>query len=283
MFFIYWYINDTGNVKFIGELFKLEILNERIVYLCISNLLPPIRSQSSEVNEDDNLECLCKLLFTIGLQLDKKESVRVILFAIWLDSLTITVLVSSLFHFNLEQIRPGFQGGWASCRRVEFSAINAHALPHEGRAGAAREELAATKCGGDDDRRSEDARADPPRGGQRGAGAQELLGAHERHADLHAELPASNVRPSARLRTAAAYGNAAVRLRCASVRSALQLRLEAKLQRVQLALLYNASLSTISFRFYDHFMHILSNRSLCAFAVHLYFCNASYALRIFMN
>ena len=100
MFFFNLSINfyDTGNVKFIGELFKLEILNERIVYLCISNLLPPIRGQSSEVNEDDNLECLCKLLFTIGLQLDKKESVRVILFAIRLDWLTI---INKLSNFIL--------------------------------------------------------------------------------------------------------------------------------------------------------------------------------------
>lgn len=54
-----------GTVRFIGELYKMEQLNNRIMHSCIQLLLD---------NEDeDSLECLCKLLTTIGKSLESKE------------------------------------------------------------------------------------------------------------------------------------------------------------------------------------------------------------------
>ncbi|KAG8947542.1 hypothetical protein FRC00_009056, partial [Tulasnella sp. 408] len=59
-----------GLVRFIGELFKLRILTERVIHECIKMLLP------SETNDprDAEIETLCKLLTTVGERIDVRES-----------------------------------------------------------------------------------------------------------------------------------------------------------------------------------------------------------------
>lgn len=54
-----------GLVKFIGELFKLQMLTERIMHECIKKLLSKI-----EDPEEEEIESLCKLLTTVGQSLD---------------------------------------------------------------------------------------------------------------------------------------------------------------------------------------------------------------------
>ncbi|CAM4985554.1 unnamed protein product [Rotaria socialis] len=54
-----------GNIVFIGELFKLQMLTDIVMYDCIEYLL---RDKSDE----ENIECLCCLLRTIGKELDDK-------------------------------------------------------------------------------------------------------------------------------------------------------------------------------------------------------------------
>ncbi|ELR15137.1 MIF4G domain containing protein [Acanthamoeba castellanii str. Neff] len=59
-----------GNIIFIGELFKLRMLTDKIMHGCvIVTLLPPI-GQGQPSHED--LEALCKLMSTVGKQLDAK-------------------------------------------------------------------------------------------------------------------------------------------------------------------------------------------------------------------
>ncbi|KAM9801706.1 eukaryotic translation initiation factor 4 gamma 1-like [Neosynchiropus ocellatus] len=53
---------SLGNVRFIGELFNLRMLNDVIMHDCIIKLL--------RTPDDEFLECLCKLLSTIGKNLD---------------------------------------------------------------------------------------------------------------------------------------------------------------------------------------------------------------------
>ena len=55
-----------GNIKFIGELFAQKILNEKIMHDCVKRLL--------ESKEEDTIECLCKLMATIGKLLDREEA-----------------------------------------------------------------------------------------------------------------------------------------------------------------------------------------------------------------
>jgi translation initiation factor 4G len=53
--------------RFIGELFKLGMLTTNIMQRCIKHLL-------SEQDEE-SLECLCKLLTTVGKELENKNQV----------------------------------------------------------------------------------------------------------------------------------------------------------------------------------------------------------------
>ncbi|XP_071572693.1 eukaryotic translation initiation factor 4 gamma isoform X3 [Temnothorax nylanderi] len=57
-------IKSVGNIRFIGELYRQQILTTKIMHRCIRHLL--------EQNDEDNLECLCKLLTTIGKDLELK-------------------------------------------------------------------------------------------------------------------------------------------------------------------------------------------------------------------
>lgn len=56
-----------GNIKFIGELGKLEILAENILHQCIQQLLPR-KSNITDMAED--IECLCQIMRTCGRILD---------------------------------------------------------------------------------------------------------------------------------------------------------------------------------------------------------------------
>ncbi|KAM4877901.1 LOW QUALITY PROTEIN: eukaryotic translation initiation factor 4 gamma 1-like [Thomomys bottae] len=53
---------SLGNIKFIGELFKLKMLTEAIMHECVVKLL--------KNHDEESLECLCHLLTTIGKDLD---------------------------------------------------------------------------------------------------------------------------------------------------------------------------------------------------------------------
>uniref|UniRef100_A0A9J8ACG5 Eukaryotic translation initiation factor 4 gamma 1 n=1 Tax=Cyprinus carpio carpio TaxID=630221 RepID=A0A9J8ACG5_CYPCA len=57
---------SLGNIKFIGELFKLKMLTETIMHDCIVKLL--------KNHDEESLECLCRLLSTIGKDLDFEKA-----------------------------------------------------------------------------------------------------------------------------------------------------------------------------------------------------------------
>jgi len=64
-----------GNVKFIGELGRLDLLSEAILHKCIKTLLEKQRDEKySDMSED--LECLCKMMPSIGKKLDQGESIK---------------------------------------------------------------------------------------------------------------------------------------------------------------------------------------------------------------
>ena len=64
-----------GNVKFIGELGRLDLLSEAILHKCIKALLEKRREQKYADMSDD-LECLCKMMPTIGKKLDQGEAIK---------------------------------------------------------------------------------------------------------------------------------------------------------------------------------------------------------------
>lgn len=62
-----------GNIKFIGELGQLDLLSEAILHKCIKTLLEKGK-QEKYADMSDDLECLCKIMPTIGKKLDQNEA-----------------------------------------------------------------------------------------------------------------------------------------------------------------------------------------------------------------
>ncbi|ETS62362.1 hypothetical protein PaG_03447 [Moesziomyces aphidis] len=58
-----------GLVRFIGELFKLSMLTERIMHVCIKKLLA-----NATDPEEEEIESLCKLMTTVGKLLDSEKA-----------------------------------------------------------------------------------------------------------------------------------------------------------------------------------------------------------------
>ncbi|XP_066598673.1 eukaryotic translation initiation factor 4 gamma 3-like isoform X2 [Prorops nasuta] len=68
-------VKSVGNIRFIGELYKQGMLTAKIMHQCIQILL--------DQSDEDNLECLCKLLTTIGKGLEIKNSLNEEMEALW--------------------------------------------------------------------------------------------------------------------------------------------------------------------------------------------------------
>lgn len=58
-----------GNITFIGELYKIRMLTEKIMHECITILLGDIRNPSH-----DDIEALCKLMTSIGSEIDHPKA-----------------------------------------------------------------------------------------------------------------------------------------------------------------------------------------------------------------
>jgi translation initiation factor 4G len=58
-----------GLIKFIGEMFKVQMLTERIVHECVEKLLG-----NAQNPEEEGIESLCKLLSTVGKLLDTSKA-----------------------------------------------------------------------------------------------------------------------------------------------------------------------------------------------------------------
>uniref|UniRef100_A0A672IF89 Eukaryotic translation initiation factor 4 gamma 2 n=1 Tax=Salarias fasciatus TaxID=181472 RepID=A0A672IF89_SALFA len=62
-----------GNIKFIGELGKLNLIHESILHKCIKTLLEKKKKvQLKDMGED--LECLCQIMKTVGPKIDHQKA-----------------------------------------------------------------------------------------------------------------------------------------------------------------------------------------------------------------
>lgn len=65
-----------GNIKFIGELGKLEIIHGAILHKCIQQLLVTVKRQRrSRGDSAEDIECLCQIMRTCGRILDTDKGV----------------------------------------------------------------------------------------------------------------------------------------------------------------------------------------------------------------
>lgn len=64
-----------GNVKFIGELHKLDMLSKKVLHQCIQELLDKKKKRTASSQEMcEDMECLAQLLKTCGKNLDTEQS-----------------------------------------------------------------------------------------------------------------------------------------------------------------------------------------------------------------
>ncbi len=87
-----------GLIKFIGELFKLQMLTERIMHECVKKLLGNVENP-----EEEEIESLCKLLTTVGQLLDTtKARAHMDVYFSRMRELTKSLNVSSRMQFMLQ-------------------------------------------------------------------------------------------------------------------------------------------------------------------------------------
>ncbi|KAH6913517.1 armadillo-type protein [Coprinopsis sp. MPI-PUGE-AT-0042] len=89
-----------GLVKFIGELFKFQMLTERIMHECVKKLLGNVENP-----EEEEIESLCKLLTTIGHLLDTpKAQGHMDIYFSRIEELTKSNKVSKRLRFMLQDV-----------------------------------------------------------------------------------------------------------------------------------------------------------------------------------
>lgn len=90
-----------GLVRFIGELFKLQMLTERIMHLCIRNLLANAKDP-----EEEEIESLCKLLTTVGsmLDLDDRSRSRMDIYLVRMQEMMKSPGINSRMRFMLQDV-----------------------------------------------------------------------------------------------------------------------------------------------------------------------------------
>ncbi|KAF8161296.1 armadillo-type protein [Crassisporium funariophilum] len=89
-----------GLIKFIGELFKLQMLTERIMHECVKKLLGNVNNP-----EEEEIESLCKLLATVGGLLDTAKARAYLgLYFSRMKELTKSPNVNSRLQFMLQDL-----------------------------------------------------------------------------------------------------------------------------------------------------------------------------------
>lgn len=125
-----------GLIKFIGELFKLQMLTERIMHECVKKLLGNVDNP-----EEEEIESLCKLLTTVGEQLDTtKARAHMDVYFSRMKELTKSLNVSPRMQFMLQDVIELRERKWVSRNAVVVPTTIAQI--HEA---AAREKAAQEK------------------------------------------------------------------------------------------------------------------------------------------
>ncbi|KAK0486244.1 armadillo-type protein [Armillaria novae-zelandiae] len=122
-----------GLIKFIGELFKLQMLTERIMHECVKKLLGSVENP-----EEEGIESLCKLLTTVGQLLDtSKARAHMDVYFSRMKELTKSLNVSSRMQFMLQDILELRERKWVS--RNAVAAPTTLAQIHETKAAQEKE------------------------------------------------------------------------------------------------------------------------------------------------
>ncbi|KAL7976161.1 hypothetical protein Chor_008258 [Crotalus horridus] len=115
---------SIGNIKFIGELFKLKMLTEAIMHDCVVKLL--------KNHDEESLECLCRLLNTIGKDLDfEKAKPRMDQYFNQMEKIVKERKTSSRIRFMLQDVidlrqvcvQRAEEGGWNTVQGAKNNRV----------------------------------------------------------------------------------------------------------------------------------------------------------------
>lgn len=104
-----------GNIRFIGELYKMSMLTERIMHECIKKLLGEY-----QYPDEEDVEALCKLMSTIGHMIDgPKAREHIDAYFYRMTKLSSDQKLSSRLRFLLKDVIDLRKNGWQQRRKVE--------------------------------------------------------------------------------------------------------------------------------------------------------------------
>ena len=110
-----------GSIRFIGELYKLGMLTEGIMNDCIERLL-------KQDTDEENLECLCRLMTTIGKDIDKPNSIQTRKMKSYFDRLEKIVekkdCVSARIQFMILNVIDLKKNQWVPARKDSAPTVN---------------------------------------------------------------------------------------------------------------------------------------------------------------
>ncbi|KAJ3219449.1 hypothetical protein HDU67_001280 [Dinochytrium kinnereticum] len=103
-----------GNISFIGELFKLSMITEKIMHSCVHQLLIKVVDP-----EEEETECLCKLLKSIGERLDHSAAKNHIdVYFVRIRELSINMKLSARIRFMLQDLIEQRRNKWKARQEV---------------------------------------------------------------------------------------------------------------------------------------------------------------------
>jgi len=112
-----------GNITFIGELYKIKMLTEKIIHECITKLLGDLKNPSLE-----DMEALCKLMTGVGSQLDhQKARTYMDQYFARMSELSKNKTLPSRIRFMLQDVLQLRKNNWLS--RQEAQASHAYSSP----------------------------------------------------------------------------------------------------------------------------------------------------------
>ena len=162
-------MRSNGNIRFIGELYKLGMLTDRIMHQCIAKLMKD--------RHEDSYECMCKLVSTIGekLEVTEKKQNRDILGKMFaeLDRLSRDKAISSRIRFMLRDLIELRANRWVPTRTAgQPRPMTIEEVHEQARQAELKQQAALAEA--DDRRRGERRRGgggrDAPRAGGGGGG-----------------------------------------------------------------------------------------------------------------
>ncbi|KAL3931794.1 MAG: hypothetical protein SGPRY_000977 [Prymnesium sp.] len=109
-----------GNIRFIGELYKKKMLTEKIMHECLIKLLGEVENP-----DEDEIECLCKLLTTIGKMIDHpKAKPHMDQYFVRMQEMAGNHNLANRMRFMLQEVIELRRGSWIARKPVATPAAD---------------------------------------------------------------------------------------------------------------------------------------------------------------